>query len=80
MKKAGLTLLLLLSFHLASAHPLLAATLDQLIAGAKKEGDIGFVAGAATFGNKKGVAELEAAFNKKFGLKARVQLTAGPTM
>ena len=80
MKKVCLKLLLLLALDLAAAYRLQAASIDQLIAGAKKEGDIGFVAGAATFGNKKGVSELETAFNKKFGLKARVQLTAGPTM
>ena len=81
MKKVCLKLLLLLSFDLAAVYPLQgAASLDQLIVSAKKEGDISFVAGAATFGNKKGVSELEAAFNKKFGLKTRVQLTAGPTM
>ena len=76
MKKVCLGLLFLLSFDLVAAYRLPAASFDQLIASAKNEGDLGFVAGAATFGNKKGVSELEAAFNKKFGLKARVQLTA----
>ena len=81
MNKAGLKLLLLLTLGIGEANPLQAATsLDQLIAGAKKEGVLDFVAGAATFGGKKGISELEAAFNKKFGLKARIQLTAGPSM
>ena len=54
---------------------------EQLIAGAKKEGDeIVFVAGAQTFGGRKGLAEIEAAFNKKFGLKARINFAAGPDM
>jgi len=58
-----------------------ADTSEQLIAGAKKEGDeIVFVAGAQTFGGRKGLAEIEAAFNKKFGLKARINFAAGPDM
>ncbi|MGH7457356.1 MAG: extracellular solute-binding protein, partial [bacterium] len=55
--------------------------MEQLVAGAKKEGDeILFVAGAQTFGGKKGLAELEAAFNKRFGLKTRINFAAGPDM
>jgi len=81
MNRASLKVLLWVTFSLAGAYPLqAAATLDQLIAGARKEGVLDFVAGASTFGGKKGVSELEAAFNKKFGLKARIQLTAGPSM
>ena len=81
MKRASLKLLLLLMLGLGGARPLQAATSpDQLIANAKKEGVLDFVAGASTFGSKKGVSELEAAFNKKFGLNARIQLTAGPSM
>jgi hypothetical protein len=52
MKKVCLKLLLLLSFHLASAHLLLAATLDQLIAGAKKRRHR-LRGGRRNFGNKK---------------------------
>ena len=56
-------------------------TSEQLIAGAKKEGDeIVFVAGAQTFGGRKGLTELEAAFNKKFGTTARIHFAAGPQM
>jgi ABC-type Fe3+ transport system substrate-binding protein len=74
------TTLFLLS-ALGIAHPSKAAeTLDQLIAGAKKEGELVLVAGAETFGGRKGFAELEAAFNKKFGLKARINFTPGPEM
>ena len=58
-----------------------AESLEQLIAGAKKEGEeIAFVAGAQTFGGRKGFAEIEAAFYKKFGLKARIDFAAGPDM
>src|SRR5712692_10852160 len=81
MNRASLKVLLWVTFSLAGAYPLqAAATVDQLIAGAKKEVVLDFIAVASTFGCKKGVSELEAAFNKKFGLKARIQLTAGPSM
>src|SRR5215510_10637664 len=50
-----------------------AETAEQIIAAAKKEGDeIVFVAGSQTFGGKKGLTELEVAFNKKFRLTARI--------
>jgi iron(III) transport system substrate-binding protein len=67
---------------LAGAFPLNAAeTTEQIIAAAKKEGDeIVFVAGAQTFGGRKGLAELETGFNKKYGLKAQVSFAAGPDM
>jgi len=61
---------LMLLFLLAVARPLMAAeTLDQLIAGAKKETEFTFIAGAQTFGGTKTLSALEAAFNNKFGLK-----------
>src|SRR5207237_9161877 len=64
-----------------TASVVAAESSEQLIAGAKKEGDeIVFVAGAQTFGGRKGLAEIEAAFNKKFGLKARINFAAGPDM
>jgi iron(III) transport system substrate-binding protein len=74
--------LFLLLLSLLGVFPLSAAdTSEQLIASAKKEGDeIVFVAGAQTFGGRKGLAEIEAAFNKKFGLKARINFAAGPDM
>ena len=54
---------------------------EQLIANAKKEGDeIVFVAGAQTFGGRKGLADLETGFNKRFGLKIRINFAAGPDM
>jgi ABC-type Fe3+ transport system substrate-binding protein len=57
-----------------------AESAESLIAGAQKEDEIVFVAGAQTFGGRKGLAELEGAFNKKFGLKARISFAAGPDM
>jgi ABC-type Fe3+ transport system substrate-binding protein len=73
---------LFLGFALAEVSPLIAAdSAERLVAAAKKEGDeIVFVAAAQTFGGKKGLTELEAAFNKKFGLTARVHFAAGPQM
>ena len=67
---------------LAGASRLSAAeSAEQMIAAAKQEGDeIIFVAGAQTFGGRKGLGEIEAAFNKKFGLKARINFAAGPDM
>jgi ABC-type Fe3+ transport system substrate-binding protein len=66
---------------LFTAAPSFAAdTLESLIAGAKKEDEITFVAGAQTFGGRKGIADLEAAFNRRFGLKTRISFAAGPDM
>jgi iron(III) transport system substrate-binding protein len=56
-----------------------AETLDQLVAGAKQEREVTLLASASTFGGKKGFSELEAAFNKKFGLQSKVNLAAGPS-
>ena len=73
--------ILLLAVLVGAFRPSAADTSEQLIAGAKKEGDeIVFVAGAQTFGGRKGLAEIETAFNKKFGLKARINFAAGPDM
>ena len=58
-----------------------AESLEQLTAGAKKEGEeIVFVAGPTTFGGRKAFSEIEAAFNKRFGLKTRISFGAGPDM
>ncbi len=66
---------------LVGASPLKAAgTLEELIAGGKKEGEIIFIAGAETFGGKKAFSELEVAFNKKYDLRARIHFTPGPSM
>jgi iron(III) transport system substrate-binding protein len=62
-----------------AALPLQAQSVEQLIAGAKKEGEVTLVASASTFGGKKGFAELEAGFNKRFGLKHKVNLAPGPS-
>src|ERR671919_1870911 len=64
-----------------TADPAVAAeeTLEQLVAGAKKEAEVTLLASASTFGGKRAFAELETAFNKKFGLKSKVNLASGPS-
>lgn len=57
-----------------------AQTLNELIAGARTESELSFVAGPTTFGGRQAFAELQAVFNKKFRLNARLNLTAGPSM
>ncbi|HEY7220000.1 MAG TPA: hypothetical protein VH985_16555 [Candidatus Binatia bacterium] len=56
-----------------------AQKLEQIIADAKKEGEVTLVASASTFGGKKGFAELESLFAKRYGFKAKVGLTGGPS-
>ena len=81
MKTRRRTVCLLLLFALVSLHSAIAAeTLDQLIAGAKKESEITFIAGAQTFGGQKTLNLLEAAFNKRFGLNMKIRFSAGPEM
>ena len=71
--------LLTLTFIVASQlHA--ADTMESLIAGAKKEDELVFVAGAQTFGGRKGLSDLEAAFNKRFGLNMKISFAAGPDM
>jgi ABC-type Fe3+ transport system substrate-binding protein len=57
-----------------------AQTLNELIAGAKKESEIVFVAGPTTFGGRQAFAEIQTAFNKKFSLNSRINFSAGPSM
>ena len=57
-----------------------AETLEEVIASAKKEGSMTFIAGAQTYGGRKGSAEIEAGLAKKFGVAARINFAAGPSM
>ena len=57
----------------------LAQKLEQIVAEAKKEGEVTLVASASTFGGKKGFAELEALFAKRFGFKGKLNLVGGPS-
>ena len=56
-----------------------AQKLEQVIADAKKEGEVTLVASASTFGGKKGFAELENIFAKRYGFKAKLNLAGGPS-
>ena len=65
-------LLFLLAILAARPCSVLGETPEQLISAAKNEKELFFIAGPMTFGGKKGLAEIEAAFNKRFGLNARI--------
>ena len=53
--------------------------LEQIVAEAKKEGELTLVAGVSTFGGKKGFADLEALFAKRYGFKGKLNLVGGPS-
>jgi ABC-type Fe3+ transport system substrate-binding protein len=57
----------------------LAQKLEQIIAEAKKEGEMTLMASASTFGGKKGFAEIEAIFAKRYGFKGKLNLAGGPS-
>src|SRR5262245_13453620 len=74
-------ILWLIVFFAASIRFVSAAdTVESLIAGAKKEPEFTFIAGAQTFGGQKTLSLLESAFNKKFGLNGKIRFSAGPEM
>src|SRR5262249_28063488 len=69
------------AFFAGQSASVAAESLEQVTAAAKKEGEeLVFVAGAQTFGGRKGMTEIEGAFAKKFGLKLRITFAAGPDM
>jgi ABC-type Fe3+ transport system substrate-binding protein len=74
--KAELMLMVLLVAVPLQAY---AQKLEQIVTEAKKEGEVTLVASASTFGGKKGFVELENLFAKRFGFKAKVNLTGGPS-
>jgi iron(III) transport system substrate-binding protein len=80
IKVFRLNALLLVSTFFGASLLSAADTMESLVTGAKKEEEITFVAGAQTFGGRKGLADLEAAFNKRFGLKTKINFAAGPDM
>src|SRR5258706_15781084 len=55
-------------------------SIETLIAEAKAEKELFFIAGPTTFGGKKGLSDIEATFGKRFGLDAKIRLSAGPVM
>jgi ABC-type Fe3+ transport system substrate-binding protein len=76
MIKFVIVTVLCLSYFSAPAW---AQKLEQIVAEAKKEGEVTLMASASTFGGKKGFAELEALFAKRYGFKARLNLSGGPS-
>lgn len=64
----------------ATARPVRAAALNDLVAAAKGEKELNLIAGSDTFGGAPGMSALNDAFNKKFGLNATLTLTPGPAM
>jgi len=54
--------------------------LDKLVAAAKSENELNFTSFAAAFGGVDAMPKLEDAFNKKFGLKAKLTFTPGASM
>ncbi len=74
------SLALAASILVGDTHLAAQDTLDSLLAGAKKEDELVFIAGTSTFGGRKGLADLEAAFNKRFGTKMKISFAAGPDM
>jgi len=71
--------LIVMAQMISSSQCVSAQTLEQIIAEAKKEGEATLVASASTFGGKKGFAELEAGFNKRYGLNHKINLVGGPS-
>jgi ABC-type Fe3+ transport system substrate-binding protein len=57
-----------------------AATLEQFIDGAKKEGTLRGQWSQNSFGGSAGLAEIIAGMNKKYGLNLKAQFTPGPDM
>ncbi len=79
-KASQFSLPLLASVLFAASQLYAADTVESLIAAAKKEDELVFIAGAQTFGGRKGLADLEGAFNKRYGLTMKISFAAGPDM
>jgi len=72
-------MLCLQAFWLAIPPMAQTQKLEQVIADAKKEGEVTLVASASTFGGKKGFTELENIFGKRYGFKGKLNLAGGPS-
>jgi len=68
------------TIYSAAVQAAMAATLAQVIEGAKKEGAIRGQWGQMSFGGSAGFAEIVAGVNKKYGLTLKGQYTPGPDM
>jgi ABC-type uncharacterized transport system YnjBCD substrate-binding protein len=80
MRNVIVSLMFLLeALWLAASALAQAQKLEHIVAEAKKEGEVTLVASASTFGGKKGFAELENLIAKRYGFKAKVNLSGGPS-
>jgi ABC-type Fe3+ transport system substrate-binding protein len=76
----GMIALLLAVVTVESLQAASAPSLPELVEGAKKEGIIRGQWSQNSFGGAKGLAELVAGMNKKYGLNLKSQFTPGPDM
>ena len=80
MRSSARIILLPVAWLLVSVSAWL-VTMVELIAGAKKEKElVFFIAAANTFGERKGFADLQKAFNANYGVDATLKITGGPSM
>jgi ABC-type Fe3+ transport system substrate-binding protein len=63
-----------------SAQGAFAASVAELVAGAKKETTIKGLWSATSFGGSRGLSEFVAGMNKKYGLNIKAEFTPGPNM
>jgi len=76
----GMIAMLLAAVTVESLQAAAAPSLAELVEGAKKEGIIRGQWSQNSFGGAKGLAELVAGMNKKYGLNLKSQFTPGPDM
>ena len=76
----GIITMLLTAVIVEGVQAASATSLAQLVEGAKKEGIIRGQWSQNSFGGAKGLAELVAGMNKKYGLNLKSQFTPGPDM
>jgi ABC-type Fe3+ transport system substrate-binding protein len=76
----GMIAILLAAVTVESLQAASAPSLAELVEGAKKEGIIRGQWSQNSFGGAKGLAELVAGMNKKYGLNLKSQFTPGPDM
>jgi ABC-type Fe3+ transport system substrate-binding protein len=76
----GIAAMLLTAIVVENVQAASATSLAQLVEGAKKEGIIRGQWSQNSFGGAKGLVELVAGMNKKYGLNLKSQFTPGPDM
>ena len=81
IRKLGLSVLFGLAVGFMGVPvDLFAQTLPQLVEGAKKEGQLLLSWGTGTMGGIEGIAAMERAFNKTYGVNLQFKFTPGPAM